>query len=131
MLEKKQVLFNAWVDAVVNNDRDILKLSSGGLLLVGSLIQFISFPTSACVSFIITAIYVLSACAFLVSLVSSLYKLKINANYLLEFGTDAKDKEESLKSQIKLYEKFMYWSFVIGMFLTVIFMIFLFVFGNS
>lgn len=118
MPEKGQLL-NAWVDAIINNDRDVLKLSFGGLLLVGSLIQFINFPTYACAICIVWGIYILSTLAFLVSLFTSLYKLKINADYLLAFGTNGENKE-SLKVRIKLYENFMIWSFFVGVVFTVI-----------
>lgn len=123
MPDKGQLL-NAWVDATINNDRDILKLSFGGLLLVGSLIQFINFPAHASAICIIWGVYILSTLAFLVSLFTSLYKLKINADYLLEFGTNGENKER-LKTQIKLCEHFMIWSFIVGVVFTVILILYL------
>lgn len=128
-LMQREQLFNVWVDAIVNNDRDILKLSFGGILLIGSLMQFINFPVHSSIIYVM-GIYVLSALAFLISLITSLYKLKINANYLLEFGTNGKS-QEILKSRIQWSEQLIYWSFVLGMAFTCILIVLLLILKMS
>jgi len=117
MPEKSQ-LFNAWIEAIINNNRAILKLSFGGIILIGSLLQFIRFPNQGCAGVFFGVVYILSTLAFVISLFTSLYKLIINVDYILEFATNSNNK--SLKDRIKLCSQIMVYSFVIGMILTIV-----------
>jgi len=115
-MSKNEKLFDAWLDSTINNDRDILKLSFSGILLLGSLVQFINLSgSSCCIALTITVMLILSVISFLLSLFVTLHKLKINADFLLEFGLGGENNKISeLKNKIKLFGNISVWTFIFG-----------------